>query len=243
MTRLHEILIEKIGFTVQKYDLIQSNDRILVGVSGGKDSFTLWQLLCDIYTEQNKNIELFAAFVDAGFREDVPISNLLAEYFIRNDQTIYIKKEYFGPESFEKNQTKNPCFICSRARRKSLVELAEQLNCNKIALAHHRDDVIETLLLNIFYSREISTMLSKQPLFDGKFYIIRPLWEIEEKLIEIFAKEQKFPTLKNPCQISGESKRERVKEIINNLDKENGTVKDSIFQSLFHVKASFLPKS
>jgi tRNA 2-thiocytidine biosynthesis protein TtcA len=243
MTRLHRILIDKIELAVQKYDLIQSNDRILIGISGGKDSFVLWQLLCDIYSEQSNNAELFAAFIDAGFPEKVPSSNLLAEYFIRNDQTIYIKKEYFGPEAVEKNQTKNPCFICSRARRKSLVELAKQLNCNKIALAHHRDDVIETLLLNIFYSREISTMLPKQSFFDGKFHIIRPLWEIEEKLIENFAKEQQFPLIKNPCQISGKSKREKIKEIIINLEAKNKTVKDSIFQSLFHVNTNFLPKS
>ena len=89
-----------------------------------------------------------------------------------------IKCEYFGPEVVKQNQNKNPCFICSRKRRKALFELADKLNCDKVALVHQRDDVIETLILNIFYGREISTILPKQPVFNNKFQIIRPFWEI-----------------------------------------------------------------
>lgn len=235
------MLLKRMAETIDRYQLIQSGDRIVVGISGGKDSLGLWQLLQDQFDHDPKvtfypvHISLSFAGGSALFRQ-----NLIA-YFTGKDHTLLVKDENYQHEFAVKSQNKNPCFVCSRIRRRVLFETAEALQCNKIALAHHKDDAIETLLLNIFYGREISTMLPKQAAFGEKFHIIRPLYEIEEKLLTIFAREQDFPKTDESCPYAGQSKRKKMKELIGNLNRENKNVKESIFQSLFHVNQEFLP--
>ncbi len=241
MTRLYRLLLAKMAQTIQRYDLLAPSDRILVAVSGGKDSMALWQLLRDYCKSIEPKISLYAAHIDAGFSNGTELQRELTDYFQQQDMELIVCQENFGVRVLQANQTKNPCFLCSRARRKSLYQLANRLHCNRIALAHQRDDVIETFLLNVFYSREIATMLAKQPVFAGRFYLIRPLWEIEESMLRSLAKERQYPLFKNPCPIAGKSKRQNVKEIIQRLELENGHVKDSLFRSLFHVNQQFLP--
>jgi len=130
--------------------------------------------------------------------------------------------------------------LCSRLRRKRLFELADEKGCNKIALAHHKDDIIETLLLNIFYSREISTMMPKQSVFGGKLHIIRPLAYIREPLIKRYGKERAFPVIENRCPTSRNSRRSYIKNLLDTMEKDNRKVRENIFKAMKHVKPDYL---
>ena len=140
-----------------------------------------------------------------------------------------------GPEN-----RKNPCFLCSRLRRKRLFEIAKDRGCNKIALAHHRDDIIETLLLNLFFAREISGMVPNLSFFGGEFHIVRPLAYIREVLVKKYARERNFPVIENRCPSSGTSKRIFIKRLLDDLEKENKDVRNNIFLALQHVKPEYL---
>ncbi|MFH1113722.1 MAG: ATP-binding protein, partial [Pseudomonadota bacterium] len=140
------------------------------------------------------------------------------------------------------NRKASPCFLCSRMRRKRLFELARDYRCNKVALAHNRDDVIETLLLNIFFAREISTMLPSQTYFRGEFNLIRPLAYIEESLLKRFASESCLPVIENPCPTAGKTKREYIKDLLKKLEADHRGLKENIFKAMKHVKPDYLLK-
>jgi tRNA 2-thiocytidine biosynthesis protein TtcA len=125
-------------------------------------------------------------------------------------------------------------------RRKRLFEIADEFDCNKIALGHNKDDIIETLFLNIFYSGEISTMVPFQPFFKGRFTVIRPLALADEKLIVSFARNQKFPEFVNPCPTAGNSKRQQIKTLLNQLYRSNKKIKGNIFRAMSHVNLEYL---
>lgn len=114
------------------------------------------------------------------------------------------------------------------------------MGCNKIALGHHKDDVIETLLINMFFGREISTMMPNQELFDGKFHIIRPLVYIWEKRLKAYAARNDFPTFENPCPTADKTHRTQIKNLLNDLNRKNKLLKENIFKSLSHVKHDYL---
>lgn len=121
-----------------------------------------------------------------------------------------------------------------------MIELAERFGCQKIALGHHKDDVIETLFINILFGRQISTMMPNQELFKGKFHIIRPLVYIWEKKIKEFAAQNDFPTFANLCPSAGLTKRTYVKTLLLNLEKDYRGTRENIFKSLQHVKPEYL---
>ena len=121
-----------------------------------------------------------------------------------------------------------------------MFQLAHRLRCNKVALGHHKDDMIETLLINIFYSGEISSMLPLQSLFKGKITLIRPLALIEEKKIERFAQEMDLPFGPSGCPSSGKTKRKEVKELVEALGKKNRKVKGNIFRALSNIKLDYM---
>jgi tRNA 2-thiocytidine biosynthesis protein TtcA len=151
-----------------------------------------------------------------------------------------MEKTDFGPLAHSDYNKKNPCFLCSRLRRKRIFEIAAERGCNKIAFAHHRDDIIETLLINMFYAREISTMVPNQSIFAGKLHIIRPLAYIREVLVKKYAVERRFPAIENRCPTSKTSRRLYIKNLLNELEKENKDIRHNIFKSLHHVKQDYL---
>jgi tRNA 2-thiocytidine biosynthesis protein TtcA len=162
------------------------------------------------------------------------------EYISRYGSTLIIEKTDIFKRSHLPENTKNPCFLCARMRRKRVYEMAEKLCCSKIAMAHHKDDIVETLLLNIFFSREISTMVPRQKTFGGKFEIIRPLAFVEERLLQQYAWKNTFPVIENPCPEKGKSKRRFIKDLLLRLEKEDPKLKNNIFQSMKNVKKDFL---
>jgi tRNA 2-thiocytidine biosynthesis protein TtcA len=226
------------GRAIHRFGLIQDRGRILVGVSGGKDSLTLLHLLHERRKRVQTHYDLIAVHIALGFNSER--ANTLKDFFEREGLSYHIEFTDIGKRANSSENRENPCFLCSWERRKRLFQLAYRLKCNKVALGHHKDDLIETLLLNIFYSGEISTMVPIQTLFKGKITLIRPLVLIEEKKIERFARELGLPFGPSGCPHSGRTKRREVKELIETLGKKNRKVKGNIFRSLSNIKLDYL---
>ncbi len=226
-----------VGKAIHRYGLIQEGDRIMVGVSGGKDSLTLLHLLHERRRRVQMHYELIPVHIDMGFGSGR--AQVLRDFFEAKGLAYHIEFTDIGKRANSPENRENPCFLCSWERRKRIFHLAHQLKCNKIALGHHKDDIIETLLLNIFYSAEISTMVPIQPLFRGKMTLIRPLALVEEKKIERFAKEMDLPFGPSGCPVSGRTKRKEVKELIESLERKNRKIKGNIFRSLSNIKLDY----
>ena len=226
------------GKAIHRYQMIEDGDRILVGVSGGKDSLTLLTLLSERAQRVPIHYELLAVHVDLGFQSSG--TEMLKEFFEAKKIAYHIEPTRIAELAIGPHNRENPCFLCSWERRKRIFSLAQRFGCNKVAFGHHMDDIIETLLLNIFYSAEISTMLPVQGLFKGKITLIRPLTLLEERKIERFAKEMGLPYFPCGCPASVRSKRREVKELIHALEKQNRRIKGNIFRSLSNIKLDYL---
>ncbi len=240
-TRLYRHLKKWLEIASRDYRMLEAGDRVLVGVSGGIDSLVLLDLLNSPMVHITTDYSLLAVNIDLGF--DPGFSGYAAlEKFLKEGGYDYVmEKTDIGPLSHSDYNRKNPCFLCSRLRRKRIFEIAAEQGCNKIALAHHKDDIIETLLINLFYGREISTMMPNQSIFGGELHIIRPLAYIREDLVKKYGRERGFPVIGNPCPTSGTSRRVIVKNLIRELEKDNKNVRENIFKAMGHVKPDYLP--
>ncbi len=225
------------GKAIHRYGLIQDGDRILVAVSGGKDSLTLLTLLHERAKRVPIRYELIPVHIDLGFRSGR--LEVLEDFFKERSLTYHIEKTDIGRLAHSPENRENPCFLCAWERRKRIFHLAHRFHCQKIALGHHKNDIIETFLLNILYSAEISTMLPIQTLFEGKMTIIRPMVLVEEKQIDRFAQEKGLPVSPSGCPSSGKTKRREMKDLIESLEKTNPRIKGNIFRSLSNVKLDY----
>ena len=241
-TKLYHHLKKWLEKAVMDYSMIEEGDKVLVGVSGGLDSFSLLDLLNSpmIFTPR---FSLVAVHIDPGFDATGSDYDVLEQYLKTNDYSYVMEKTDIGPLSHSEYNRKNPCFLCSRLRRKRIFEIADAQGCNKIAFAHHKDDIIETLLINLFYGREISTMMSVQPIFQGKLTIIRPFAYIEEALIKKYAIEKNFPVIENKCPTSKTSKRLYIKRLLRQMEEENKDIRENIYKAMWHVKTDYLPSA
>ena len=174
----------RIGKAIGDYNLIEPNDKILVAVSGGKDSLTLLKLLRERQRWSPVKFELVAAHIETDLACSACVhTEALAQVF--EDMRV---EHVFRKISVVSDRKKASCFWCSWNRRKELFQIAAGLGCGKVALGHHKDDIIETTLLNLFFQGEFSSMNPKQDLFDGKIVIIRPLCYVEETMTRKYAK-------------------------------------------------------
>ncbi len=240
-TKLFHHLKKWLEMAVMDYTMIEEGDRVLVGVSGGADSLALLDLL-NAPMVFVPRFSVFAVNIDMGFDPSYRDYELLETYLQENNYAYVMEKTDIGPLAHSDYNRKNPCYLCSRLRRKRIFQIAEEKNCNKIALAHHKDDIIETLLINLFYGREICTMMPKQPVFQGAVSIIRPLAYVREELIKKYAKEREFPKIENKCPTSKTSKRIYVKKLLKRLEKDNKLIRENIYKALRHVKVDYLPQ-
>ena len=183
-----------------------------------------------------------AVHIDLGFEGSGEDVAQLEATLAKTGCDYIIDRTDIGPLAHSEVNRKNPCFLCSRLRRRRIFEIADARGCNKIALAHHRDDMIETMLLNMFYSREISTMMPKQQIFGGTLHIIRPLAYIREELIKKFARERQLPVVGNRCPTSGNSRRRYIKELLDALEKDNRLIRDNLFRAMKNVKKDYMPR-
>ena len=236
----YKVIKRNVGKALHQYDMISHGDRILVGLSGGKDSFVLIWILNERLKRIPINYELYSVHIDLGF--DGGFSRSLAEYCNQIGIDLKVEHTDYGVLAHSSKNRENPCFLCSRLRRKRIFEIAGELGCNKVALGHNKDDIIETLFMNIFYAGEISSMLPSQSFFQGKFSVIRPLAFVDEDVIRRFAKEKGCPVFKNPCPTAKTSKRHEIKKMLKELYRNNKKVKGNIFRAMHHVKIDYLPK-
>lgn len=220
--------------------MIADGDRVAVGLSGGKDSFCLMWLLDERRKRAPVNFTLIPIYIDPGFQPGQ--AEMLVEIGRGYGWDVQVDYSDCGILAHSEINRENPCFLCSRMRRKRLFVLADRLGCSKIALGHNKDDLIETLFMNIFYSGEISCMLPRQEFFNGKLTVIRPLSFAEEDLVNRFAKIMKFPILENPCPSAGNSKRNQVKDMLEKLYRSNKKIRGNIFRAMHHVRTDYLLK-
>lgn len=218
--------------------MIADGDRIAVGLSGGADSLFLTYILSERLKRIPVHYEIFAFHIDPGF--DNGPSASLEDYCDRLGYRFQVVHTDDGPVAHSEENRENPCFLCSRRRRKRLFDLAAANRCGKLALGHNKDDLIETLFMNMCFAGEISTMLPAQPFFGGEITVIRPLAFAEEKDIRRFAGEEKFPEFVNTCPSAGVSKRWEIKNLLNQLYRQNRKVKGNIFRAMSHVKTDYL---
>lgn len=224
---------------VLDYTMIEEGDKILIGVSGGADSLALLDLL-DSPMIFVPAFSFIAVNIDMGFDPTYQSFNKLEKYFQKNHYPYVMEKTDIGNLAHSDFNKKNPCFLCSRLRRKRIFEIAAAEGCNKIAFAHHRDDIIETLLINMFYGREISTMMPNQSIFGGQLHIIRPLAYLKEGFIKKYSRERRFPVLKNNCPSNRTSKRIYIKKLLNKLEKDHEGIRDNIYKAMSHVKPDYM---
>jgi tRNA 2-thiocytidine biosynthesis protein TtcA len=225
---------------VQDYHVIENGDKIMVCLSGGKDSYAMLDVLVHMQKTEIYNFDIVAVNLDQkqpGFPEEVLpnyLDNLGVEYKIVEKDTYTIVKDK-TPEG------KTTCSLCSRLRRGILYTTAKELGCNKVALGHHRDDIIETLFLNMFFAGKLETMPPKYRTNDGELEVIRPLSYCKEKDIIEFAEFKKFPII--PCNLCGTQEglqRQAIKQLLQSWDEKYPNRIESIFNSIRNVSPTHL---
>jgi tRNA 2-thiocytidine biosynthesis protein TtcA len=219
--------------------MIEDGDRIVVGMSGGKDSFTLLWTLKERLARVPVSYDLLAVHIDPGFGGTAAAT---LESFCRDlGVRLIIEKTDYGVVAHSEVNRENPCFLCARLRRRRIFEIAHGEGFRKIALGHHKDDIIETLFINMCYAGEISTMVPRQSFFDGLLTIIRPLAYADEDHIRRFSQERGFPCCDNPCPSESRSKRREVKDMLRALYRTNPKIKGNLFRAMHHIKPDYLP--
>jgi len=227
---------KKVGKAIMDYKMLEDGDKLVVAVSGGKDSLSLLKILRDRQDFVPIKYDLLAMHIDMGYPES--IAKPLEKYFKKIGVKYHIEKV----DTLKKTPKKDiDCFWCSWNRRKALFLAADKLGYKKIAFGHHLDDITETFLLNLFFHGEISAMSPNQSLFKGAIQILRPLAYVEEYLIERFVKEEKLKIFSCLCPNSAISNRTRMGKIINQMKKVCPDVKKNIFRSGRRIKKEYLP--
>ncbi len=229
------------GRAIHDYDMTADGDRIAVGLSGGKDSLTLLWILHHRLSRIPIHYSLVPIHIDLGFEGGQ--ARLMEDFCEQMGYVLRIEHTDYGIRGHSEENRENPCFLCARLRRKRLFELTHELGCNKLALGHNMDDIIETLFINMCYSGEISTMVPHQAFFKGQLTLIRPLAYADEDAIQRFARDHKFPEFRNPCPTARTSKRMEIKQMLRRLYDANNKVKGNIFRSMSHIKPDYLLKS
>lgn len=246
--KYHKKIFSPFAKALNRYELLKENDKVAVCISGGKDSFVLAKCFQELKRHDKFNFELEFISMDPGYNGHN--RRLLEE----NAKKMGIPLHIFNTDIFDTvvNVEKSPCYLCARMRRGHLYAKAKELGCNKIALAHHYDDVIETILMGMLYGAQIQTMMPKlkSKNFEG-MELIRPLYLVREESIKRFRDENKLTFLQCACRFTDHcgsdvnelakrefednSKRKEIKKLISMLKEVNENVENNIFKSIENV--------
>ena len=238
--KLEKKLCRLVGQAIGDFGMIEDGDKVMVCVSGGKDSYAMLDILMKLRERAPINFEIVAVNLDQkqpNFPADtLPnyLKNLGVQYHIEEQDTYSIVKRVI-PEG------KTTCGLCSRLRRGILYRVADELGATKIALGHHRDDILETLMLNMFYAGKLKGMPPKLRSDDGKHIVIRPLAYVPEKLLERYAGDMNFPII--PCDLCGSQpnlQRQVMKEMLHDWEKKFPGRVENLFRSMHHIVSSHL---
>jgi len=236
ITKYRKPIWSKFVRAIKDYNLIEDGDKIAVAVSGGKDSTIMAKLFQELYSHGNRNFEMAFIAMDPGYHKDIKA------LLIRNCEQLNIPISLFDSDIFsivDNIAQDYPCYMCAKMRRGALYAKAQELGCNKLALGHHFNDIIETTLLNLFYAGSFKTMLPKlkSKNFEG-LELIRPLYYVEEKSIEKFTQEHGIEPLNCACMVAAEktaNKRYEIKALIEELKKSNKNVDKLIMSAAQNV--------
>src|SRR5574343_835893 len=240
LQKLRKYLESRTGKAIIDYNMIEDGDTVLVCVSGGKDSYTLLHILLELQKRAPIRFRVIAMNLDQkqpGFPADILhayLEKLGVEYRIVEADTYSIVKEKV-PEG------KTTCSLCSRLRRGIIYRTAQELGANKIALGHHRDDIVQTLFLNMFFGAKLKAMPPKLATDQGEFIVIRPLAYCAEKDIASYAKGMEFPII--PCDLCGSQEnlqRQKIKAMLQAWEQEYPGRTEKIFRALTNVAPSHL---
>jgi tRNA(Ile)-lysidine synthetase-like protein len=243
-----EIALEKLRIRLTKrfhkacadYGLIADGDHILVGLSGGKDSLALVELLgkrAQVYVPRFKVTAVHVRVKERDYHSDLSY----LEDFCARVRVPFVVRD---TEIIEKQETKekHPCFLCSWYRRKALFDVAQELGCNKIAFGHHKDDLVETLLMNLIFQGSVATIPPLLQMEKMPIEMIRPLCLIDERDIQQYAELSGYEKQVKLCPLEKESNRAEVKQLLTQLEALNPNVRDSIWGAMENIKSDYLPK-
>jgi len=239
--KLYKRIKNAVGRAIADFGLIEEGDRIAVAVSGGKDSYTLLHLLEALRKRAPIRYEILAINIDSGYpgyRADI-----IEDYLVRHGFACHMEKtNHFDIIKEKRRPGSSFCSICARLKRGVLYTLAQQFNCNKLALGHHLDDFVETLLLNQFFVGSLKAMAASMLADNGETTVIRPLVYVEERDIITFSAMNEYPVVCCRCPVCGvaDLQRKRMKELLTDLEKENPHVKRSLLKALSNVQPRHL---
>ena len=217
---------------IDKYQMIENGDHIAIGISGGKDSLTLLYGLSQLQKFYPKHFTLSAITVDMGLdtMNLEPIKALCADFNVPYE----IISTEIGKILFEARKESNPCALCAKMRKGALNQKALELGCNKIAYAHHKDDLIETALMSLLYEGRFYAFPQVTHLDRTDLTVIRPLMLVSEADVKGFRNKYQLPVCKNPCPMDGHTHRESVKNLIRTLNMDNPGVRERLFHAVIN---------
>ena len=214
----------------EEYNMIEEGDKIAVGISGGKDSLTLLTALAHLRRFYPKKFELYAITVDLGF--DNLNLDKITEFCKNLDVDYTIVKTDIANIVFNERKEKSPCSLCAKMRKGALNDAMKQRGINKIAYAHHKDDVVDTMMMSLIYEGRFHTFSPVTYLDRTDLYVIRPLMYMKEADVIGFVNKYNIPVVKSPCPVDKHTKREYVKELLKEINHENPGVKDRMFTAI-----------
>ena len=227
-------ILGKMRKAVEEFHMIEEGDRIAVALSGGKDSITLLMALKNLQRFYPKKFELIAITVNPGF--EFFDTSILYDICKEIDVELVVAESHIKEIVFDIRKEKNPCSLCANLRRGILNTTAIEHNCNKIALGHNEDDVLETFLMNVLYTGNISTFAPVSYMDRSKMTLIRPLIYVSEKQTNSFIKRKEITIMPKACPMDGFSKREEIKQLLYNLSKQIPHVRANMYGAIKRSK-------
>ena len=230
----HQKLLSYVRRAVDDYKMIEENDKIAIGLSGGKDSISLLLALSDLRKFYPKKFDICAITVSLGFdgSDFTPMEELCKKI----DVDYHVIDTQIGEIIFDARKESNPCSLCAKMRKGALNNKADDLGCNKIALGHNRDDIIETFMMSLIFEARISTFQPVSFLEKKKLFSIRPLMYVPESDIKGYIRKNNLPIIKNPCPANGNTKRQEMKELIKDLCRKYDNADTKIFNAISRSK-------